>query len=142
MFVVPGMTKPAQRCDRTISYIDLYPTLTELCGLPAPAQLEGTSIVPLLRKPDAPWDQPAVTTYGRGRHGVRSERWRYIRYDDGTEELYDHENDPMEWTNLANKPELAAIKKELARHLPRNNAQNAPVDRKNNRARKAAMKKE
>jgi len=141
MFVVPGMTKPAQRCDRTISYIDLYPTLVELCGLPAVSRLEGTSIVPLLKRPDTPWDHPAVTTYGRGRHGVRSERWRYIRYDDGTEELYDHESDPMEWTNLAEKPQFIAIKKELARHLPKVNAKSAPYDPKYRWGKKAAKKK-
>ena len=64
-----------------------------------------------------------MTTFRKGNHGVRSERWRYIRYHDGTEELYDHNVDPMEWTNLASKPELAAVKKELAKWLPKVNAE-------------------
>jgi arylsulfatase A-like enzyme len=70
-------------------------------------------MVPLLKDPAAAWDRPALMTYGRGNHAVRSTRWRYIRYADGTEELYDHERDPHEWTNLAEEPEHAAT---LARH--------------------------
>jgi arylsulfatase A-like enzyme len=141
MFVVPGMTKPRQRCERTISYVDFYPTLTGLCGLPMPDGLDGRSLVPLLKDPQTPWDHPAVTTHGRNRHGLRSERYRYIRYNDGTEELYDHQNDPMEWLNLADKPAFEAIKRELAGHLPKKNAPSAPMDPKRRPARKAAHKK-
>ncbi len=61
--------------------------------------------MPLLRDPDAAWDRPAVTTHGRNNHAVRSERWRYIRYADGSEELYDHDADPLEWANLAGSDE-------------------------------------
>ena len=59
--------------------------------------------------PVRPW--PAITTHNRGNHSVRSERWRYIRYADGTEELYDHRNDPHEWKNLASDPRLAEVKR-------------------------------
>ena len=83
VFVVPGMTKTDQRCDRTVSLLDIYPTLVELCGLPARKNLEGASIVPLLKDVSAKWDRPVVTTRGRNNHGIRSERWRYIRYEDG-----------------------------------------------------------
>jgi len=65
---------------------------------------------------------PALTTHGRGNHALRNERWRYIRYADGGEELYDHEKDPNEWTNLAGRPEFAAVKASLAKWLPRTDA--------------------
>jgi len=129
LFVVPNVTQPKSRCDRTVSFADIYPTFAELCGLPKPPQtLEGVSLVPLLEDPAKPWDRPALTTHGRMSHTVRSERWRYIRYSDGSEELYDHEKDEMEWTNLAGKPELAEVKKKLAAWLPKTNAPNAPRD--------------
>jgi len=134
--VVPGMTSPGRRCDRTVSLMDIYPTLAELCNLSPKRELDGVSIVPLLKDPDAAWDRPAVTTYGRNNHAVRSERWRYIRYKDGTEELYDHQNDPMEWTNLADKPRYASVKEELAAWLPKINAKDAPHHKAAARAKK------
>ena len=65
------------------------------------AELDGASLRPLLEDPHADWERPALTTYTRGNHAVRADRWRYIRYADGTEELYDHSDDPHEWHNLA-----------------------------------------
>ena len=126
LFVVPGVTKPGGRSPRTVSFIDIYPTLADLCGLPAIDALEGLSLRPLLQNPNSPWDRPAVTTHGRNNHSVRSERWRYIRYRDGTEELYDEDKDPMEWENLASRRELEDVKLELARWLPKVNAEDAP----------------
>src|SRR5690606_25131137 len=102
---VPGMTTGGSVSDRTVSLLDIYPTLLELCGLPANPALEGASIVSLLNNPKAEWERPAVTTNGLGNHAVRSERWRYIQYHDGTEELYDHETDPHEWYNIAADPD-------------------------------------
>ena len=122
IFVAPGVTKPGGRCPHTVSLLDIYPTLLDVCGLPQRAGLEGKSLLPLLKDPEAPWDRPALSTYFRNNHAVRSERWRYIRYRDGTEELYDHSNDEMEWTNLADRPEFAEVKKELAQWLPKENA--------------------
>ena len=128
LFVVaPGVTKPGTRCDRTVSLMDLYPTLSDLCGLPAPQRQEGVSLRLLLENPSAPWDRPALTTHGRGSHAVRSERFRYICYADGSEELYDHDADPMEWTNLANDPKYVGAKKELAKWLPEKDAPDAPA---------------
>jgi arylsulfatase A-like enzyme/formylglycine-generating enzyme required for sulfatase activity len=124
--VAPGVSHADSRCDRTVSLMDLYPTLVELAGLPAKGGLEGESLVPLLKDPKAEWDRPAVTTHGRGNHAVRSERWRYIRYADGSEELYDHDNDPREWTNLAGDPRWAEVKSGLARRLPAHDAPDAP----------------
>ncbi len=138
IFVVPGLTRPGTRCERTVSLLDIYPTLADLCGLPVGEQLEGDSLRPLLADPAAAWDRPAVTTYGRNNHAVRSERWRYIRYSDGTEELYDHQQDPMEWTNLADDRARAKVKKELARWLPKVNAEEGPREHK--RKRKPARK--
>jgi arylsulfatase A-like enzyme len=126
MMIVPGVTKSESRCDRTVDYMSMYPTLVELCGLPKKDNLDGVSIVPLLKDPSAKWDRPALTTYERGNHSVRSERWRYIRYHDGTEELYDHDKDPHEWTNLASKPESSEVKAELSKWLPRIDAPDAP----------------
>ncbi len=126
IMVVPGMTQPGTRCNRTVSLLDIYPTLAELGDLPINSSLEGVSLRPLLENPDAEWKRPALTTHGPNNHAVRSERWRYIRYSDGTEELYDHLADPMEWTNLAGDPHYADAKKELAQWLPEVNAAGAP----------------
>jgi arylsulfatase A-like enzyme len=123
---VPGLTEPGARCSRPVSLLDIYPTLIDLCGLTARDELEGTSIRPLLQDPDTPWERPAITTLRQDAHSVRSERWRYIRYQDGSEELYDHENDEHEWTNLASDPQYAPVKDELARWLPEVSAPDAP----------------
>ncbi len=124
--VAPGVTGTGQRCARTVSLLDVYPTLVELCGLSDRPGLEGVSLMPLLKNPEAAWNRPAVTTHGRNNHAVRSERWRYIRYRDGSEELYDHERDPMEWSNLASRPEMAAVISELGAWLPAVNVEDAP----------------
>ena len=70
--------------------------------------------MPLLTNLDAVWDQPAVMTYGKGNHAVRSKRWRYIHYSDGSQELYDQDSDSNEWRNLAGKPEHGETIEELA----------------------------
>ena len=101
--------------------------------MPVGEHLEGKSLRPLLADPAAEWDRPVVTTHGRNNHSVRSERWRYIRYADGTEELYDHQNDPMEWTNLAADPKAAAVKRRLAEWLPKFNVEEGPQRSKKTR---------
>ena len=118
VWVVPGLTPAGVACDRTVDFMDVYPTLTDLAGIPTPPHVEGTSFKALLKDPASPHEAPALTTFGRGNHAVRSERWRYIRYADGSEELYDEAADPYEWTNLAADPALAPVKAELARRLP------------------------
>lgn len=80
----------------------------------------------LLEDPDAPRTVPAITTQGEGNHAIRSERYRYIRYGDGSEELYDMAQDPNEWSNLADKPEYAAIVAEHKQWLPETNAEPVP----------------
>lgn len=141
VFVVPGLTKPGTRCGRTVSLLDIYPTLVDVCGLPAPPQLEGKSLRPLLADPKSTWDRPVITTHGRNNHAVRSERWRYIRYSDGTEELYDHKSDPMEWTNLAANPKHAQTKQDLATWFPKLNAPEGPREKSRKRVKKKGGKK-
>ena len=122
IIAAPGVTRAQTRTARPVGLIDLFPTLNELCGLPPVAQLDGQSLVPLLKDPQRRWERPVLTTHGHGNHALRSDRWRYIRYADGGEELYDHANDPHEWTNLAGRPEFAAVKAELGRSLPKTDA--------------------
>jgi arylsulfatase A-like enzyme len=121
VIVAPGMAK-AERSDRPAELLSIYPTLIDLCRLPARDDLDGASLVPLLRNPRADWDRPAITTLGRNNHAVRSERYRYIRYSDGSEELYDHRRDQREWRNLTADPEFGEVIREHARWLPENNA--------------------
>ncbi|MCK5175693.1 MAG: sulfatase, partial [Planctomycetes bacterium] len=128
MFTVPNVTKPGDRCDAPVNMMDIYPTLIDLCGLKNRDELEGVSLTPLLKNPNAKWDRPSLTTHGKDNHTIRSSRWRYIRYSDGTEELYDHNKDEMEWTNLANMPEYNKVKKELAKWLPKKNVASIPTD--------------
>lgn len=111
--IAPGVTTPGTTCSRPVSLLDLYPTLVDLCGLPGRNDLDGVGLRPLLEQPQREWERPAVMTFGRGNHAVRSERYRYIRYANGDEELYDHASDPHEWTNLAADPSYAD---EIARH--------------------------
>jgi iduronate 2-sulfatase len=80
--------------------------------------LEGKSLLSLLRNSSLETNRAVVTTYGKNNHGVRSKQWRYIHYNDGSEELYDHRNDPNEFTNIADKAEFGKIKKDLAKWLP------------------------
>lgn len=104
---------------RTVELLDIYPTLAELCGLKAPDQLQGQSLVPLLENPQAKWNKPAYTQVRRGSffgRSVRTERWRYNEWGDGEKgkELYDHDKDPDEFYNLAGKPGYAKVEKEMA----------------------------
>ena len=118
IFAGPGVT-PGQRCARPAELLDVYPTLVDLAGLPARSDLEGLSLSPQLKEASALRERPAVTSDHQGNHGVRSERWRFIRYADGSEELYDMQKDPQEWTNLAGDEKLAPVIAELAKWLPK-----------------------
>ena len=128
--VAPGVARAGGQVTSPASLVDVYPTLCELAGLAVPAQCEGTSLVPQLRDPRAVRTVPAITTQTQGKqsgHAVRDERWRYIRYFDGFEELYDHASDPGEYDNLAADPKFAAEKSRLRGWLER---VHAPLDGK------------
>jgi choline-sulfatase len=124
----PGIMRGA-RTGQPAELVDLFPTLTALAGLEAPDGLEGRSLVPQLRDPDAWRDFPAITTHGPGNHAVRDHRYRYIRYADGSEELYDLETDPNEWTNRAADAALAHVRKRLGAFLPSRDASPMPGSR-------------
>ena len=105
-------------CREPVELLDLYPTLAERCRLDAPAGQEGLDLSPQLTDVTTARTHPAITTHNRGNHAVRSLRWRYIRYADGTQELYDHQADPNKWTNVAGDPTNAAVIAEHVRFLP------------------------
>lgn len=123
---VPGM-KSSQKSHTVVSFMDLYPTLADLCGLPIPSHCDGQSLVPLLKNPSLK-REPVLSTISYKNHSIRNERFRYIVYEDGTEELYDHSNDPMEWDNLIRDPEYTNVISELKTLLPETNAAPTPTD--------------
>lgn len=125
IFAGPGVT-PGSVCREPVELLDLFPTLVEACGLPSVDGLEGHGLAPQLKDPKAERPWPAITSHNPGNHGVRSRDWRYIRYADGSEELYDHRVDPNEWTNLAADSRFDEVKREHARWLPKNDAPHAP----------------
>lgn len=123
VIVAPGVTKPGGVAAAPVSQVDLFPTLAELCGVPAPTNLQGQSLVPMLRDPSATGRGWALTQVERsnekGRffgYSLRVPRWRYTEWDEGRagRELYDHDADPRELTNLAESPEHAEEAAELA----------------------------
>lgn len=124
----PGVSAGG-RCAEPVELLDLYPTLVALAGLPQKSELEGLSLIPQLKDAAVRRERPAITTHNAGNHAVRSRRWRYIRYGDGSEELYDHDNDPHEWTNLAGNPAYSGIIRDHARWLPERDAPHAPGSR-------------
>ncbi len=126
MIAGPGIAE-GQVCGKPAGMINLYPTLVDLCGLPANRRNDGHSLRPLLDNPEAEWPHAALTTYGRGNHAVRTEHYRYIRYENGAEELYDHRIDRNEWRNAAGNAKYSSIKADLRKHLPVKDAPWSPV---------------
>lgn len=119
IWVVPGVTNAGSVCCKPVNLLDIYPTLASLAGCKPPAkQLEGNDLSVLMKDPEAPWDEATVTTFGYKNYGVRSGQYRYIIYEDGSEELYDHANDMWEWKNLAGNPQFAAVKKNMQKWIP------------------------
>ena len=125
IFAGPGI-KPSQRCTQPAELMDIYPTLIELAGLPGRDDLEGVSLLPQLKNASSKKERPAITTHNQGNHGIRSERWRYIHYADGSEELYDMQKDPNEWLNLAGNSEYATIIADHKKWLPQVDLPPAP----------------
>ncbi len=124
--VTPEIRGKGNSCSRIVEFVDIYPTLADLCGLPVSVKLEGTSFKPLLKNPNLPWKKAAFTQVQRGLiagRSVRTERWRYTEWDEGRQgvELYDHNNDPGEYYNLARDSKhaltIAKLKKLLRQHM-------------------------
>ena len=117
---LPEGTTPGSVCDRPVSLVDLFGTLTELCGLPPKADIDSRSLAPLLRNPQAEWPHAALTHLDKPEnYAISTQRWRYIHYTGDEEELYDLETDPHEWSNLATKPEHTAKLAEMRLLAPK-----------------------
>ncbi|MCB1036297.1 MAG: sulfatase [Acidobacteria bacterium] len=126
VMMVPGAKASGKTSPRPVTLVDLYPTLAELCGLPQPQNLDGTSFAPLFENPTQRWAHVALTNHRRGNYSVRNENWTYIRYSDGTEELYNLKKDPHEWENLAGSLSSGRMKRILGEHIPKSDAPYAP----------------
>ena len=120
--VTPEIKTAGRGCSGIVEFVDIYPTLADLCELSPPANLEGTSFKPLLNDPELPWKKTAFTQVQRGRiagRSVRTERWRYTEWERGTQgaELYNHDTDPGEYYNLTGDPQYAETIAELKKLL-------------------------
>jgi choline-sulfatase len=118
MLRVPGMTRAGGVSRRFVSLQDIYPTLMELCGIDAPDAPQGRSLTPLLRDPAADWSSTAITAFGDRYITIRTEQFRYIRYRDDQEELYDFSKDPRQWTNVVRQKEYSAALDKLRAAVP------------------------
>ena len=118
VFVAPGITKPGSKCSVPIDLTVLYPTILDVCSIEADEPCDNVSIKKLLKGEANNWNRPAIMTYLKGNHAVRNNRWRYIRYSDGSEELYDHHEDKNEWNNVADVSKNAKIIKSMSQWLP------------------------
>ncbi|PHN02388.1 sulfatase [Flavilitoribacter nigricans] len=121
LFAAPNLPR-GKVIDSPVEMLSIYPTLLELCGLPAYERNEGKSLLPLMRGESEPENPYAITTFGRHNHGIRSERFRYIQYEDGGAEFYDHRNDPHEWTNQIANPDYRQEIAQLKEFVPTINA--------------------
>jgi len=117
-----GKKEEGRSCAQPVSLINIYRTLAEMTGIEVPEYVAGESLVPQLDDPQSPLKQPAITSWGRGNYSLRTKDWRYTRYFDGTEELYNHKEDHNEWQNLADDPESEEMKNKLKNYLPVNEA--------------------
>jgi arylsulfatase A-like enzyme len=113
----PGIVRGG-RCTKPVELLDVYPTLLELSGMAPDRKLEGDSMAVLLADPGGEWPHVARTSFGPGNYAIRSERYRYIHYNDGSEELYDVSKDPHEWYNRAKDPGMAEVLARHRKHLP------------------------
>jgi arylsulfatase A-like enzyme len=129
IMVVPGMTAAGSQSSRPVNLIDIFPTLNELCQVPEKPELEGLSLVPHLRDPNAEWARPSIISLTQGNYAVVSDQWHYIRYADDSEELYSIPDDPRQWDNLAGRQEYEQVKEQLRQWIPAAEATPAPVRR-------------
>ncbi|MGB7345823.1 MAG: sulfatase [Pirellulaceae bacterium] len=129
IFAGPGIPE-SQVCNSPAELLDLYPTLSQMAGLDAPAEMEGISLMPQIRDPTTVRERPAICTHNAGNHSVCDTRWRYIVYADGAEELYDRDVDPNEYTNLVapgkDRSAVEPVIATLAKWLPKTESALAP----------------
>ena len=125
IFAGPGV-RGGQRCTQPAELLDMYPTLIDLCGLPKNEKLEGITLAPQLQDAATVRERPAITSHNQGNHSVRSERYRYIRYADGSEEFYDMQSDPNEWKNLARDERCGELIRSHRKWLPVKDVPPAP----------------
>ena len=131
---------PKQISSKPVQLLDVFPTLLELTDLPNDQSQEGKSLVPLMKDPQADWSHIALSSFGKGNFAVRSERYRFIQYLDGSEEFYDHANDPHEWNNLINKKKLTEVIEQHRKRLPANQADVLPGNSTGHKAYQAASR--
>ena len=124
VFAGPGIQPGV--CERVVSLVDLYPTLAALGRAPVHDRAAGHDLAPLLADPTAEWPHHCLTSHASGSHAVRTERWRYIRYADGTHELYDHNSDPGEHDNIVERPALQSVVEQLGAWIPTESAPPVP----------------
>jgi len=117
VIVGPGVAQ-GKTCNKPVQLLDIYPTLLDLTRHRADPLHEGHSLAPLLKDPDAEWPHMARTSFGPGNYAIISERYRFIQYNDGSEELYDHVKDPHEWHNMVDDPEYAEIIQQHRKQIP------------------------
>ncbi len=122
IFAGPGITHGA--CDQPAELLDIYPTLAALAGLPQPAEVEGISLVPQMDDPITPRSRPAITDHNPGNSSIRDQRYRLIHYADGSEELYDLQDDPNEFVNQIDNAAMQSIATNLRKHV---RADSAPL---------------
>ena len=137
ILTAPGF-KSNQTSDRPAELIDIFPTLLELVGLPADSGQEGQSLVPLMKNPRREWSHPAITSFGLGNYSVRSTRYRFIQYFDGSRELYDLSKDPHEWKNLIKIPKMKSVIMEHTAFIPKKQHPILPGNSTGHNAYKAA----
>jgi len=107
-------------CHRNVSLVDIFPTLTELCGLKPKDGITGNSLTPLLGDPSVEWDYPVITSLGDIHYSIIKDHWHYINYNGTEEELYNLKEDPEEWHNLAADASHENIKQQLKKIIPQN----------------------
>lgn len=131
IIVDPSGRNAGKTCNRMVELVDLYPTLAELAGLPAPAGVDGYSMGKLVADPSADWDHPAYSQVSRNKgvmgRSVRTERWRYSEWPGHGAELYDHVADPHEFNNLATSPEAGSVVAEMKALLAKQTPPAAPA---------------
>lgn len=116
---LPSGSKNGTVCNRNVSLVDLFPTLTKLCGLKSKEGITGHNLIPLLDNPTRAWDHPVITSLGDNNFSIVKGKWHYINYNDTEEELYNLTEDPEEWYNLAGDVSYNIIKKQLKEIIPK-----------------------